>query len=383
MTTNQTERKREYWIDCVKCIAILVVLLNHAQLVFPGVNFLGGMFFVPVFFVLSGYTYHAKEISFGDMARGKAKRLLVPYAVANAILVGIFVIKDILFCAMGRQAIGEVGFDIAMKVVGSLYARNQIFVSGMDTLLGINTENPIPLYTAYNSPTWFLPALFVTILVFDLLYRKFEGNWKRILLANLVLLVVAVLYHYIVPVLLPWSLDCIPMFLLLYLLGYVLATENVLQKLCQKPAIILVLMLVFSASAFVNGSANFSIRLLGKSVTLALLNAGISSVLILLLCYAIAQKREKTSSNEIKIKNPLAFVGRHTLFILCYHYPILVVGVAVIDRIVSMLGLSEIAGSGGTFVTIALKLLLILATAVILAVIDQGKEAFYAKKRSA
>lgn len=46
---EQKGSRRENWIDAAKGIAILIVVLNHSGLVISGVNFWGGMFYVPAF----------------------------------------------------------------------------------------------------------------------------------------------------------------------------------------------------------------------------------------------------------------------------------------------------------------------------------------------
>ena len=53
---------RKTYVDFAKCIAILFVLMNHIGLTIPYVSNFGGMFYVPIFFVLAGYTYHTKEV---------------------------------------------------------------------------------------------------------------------------------------------------------------------------------------------------------------------------------------------------------------------------------------------------------------------------------
>ena len=53
------EQKRLLWMDIAKAIGILVVLVVHAELDLGPVTFLGGMFYMPVFFVLAGMTLWA------------------------------------------------------------------------------------------------------------------------------------------------------------------------------------------------------------------------------------------------------------------------------------------------------------------------------------
>ena len=112
-------KRREDWIDCLKCIAILIVMMNHLGLTIPGFSFWGGMFFVPIFFLLSGYTYHTKEETFGRFLKRKAKRLLLPYITANAILFVFFFVKESL--------LGSISAAEDLKILyGIFYARNQL-----------------------------------------------------------------------------------------------------------------------------------------------------------------------------------------------------------------------------------------------------------------
>ena len=82
---EQTTKTRAGWIDIAKVLGLVIVLMNHAELSAGGVNYFGGMFYVPVFFVLAGYTFRLRPgESFSAFAKKKAKRLLLPYVGYNA-----------------------------------------------------------------------------------------------------------------------------------------------------------------------------------------------------------------------------------------------------------------------------------------------------------
>lgn len=304
MSTDYNGKLRKKWIDCVKCIAILIVMLNHSGWTIPGVNFWGGMFFVPVFFVISGFTYRTKEESFPQFIKRKAKRLLLPYIVANGILFVFFLLKNVVG---GGKPIAEMlpGF------CGIFYSRNQLFLSdvGTRTLFGTEQGENIYLMTTLNSPTWFLTALFLTIVVFELLIRLCKGNGKKMLLIEVILLLLANVYHYLVPLLLPWSVDAIPYFLLLFMWGWFMQEKEVLYFLDRKKGLLLLVTAIFFATAFINGSANFSIAEYGRSTTLALYNGLISSTLVMFFCLKC----------DRYIPKFMVVIGRHTLFLLCYH----------------------------------------------------------------
>lgn len=298
------ERKRENWIDFVKSIAIFIVLMNHAGVQIKGVNFWGGMFYVAVFFVLSGYTYKCKEQSYLSYVRDKGRRLLVPYFVANLMMILFFAAKE-LMTTRALQTVSATG------ILGVFYARNQLFVSS-------HAAN-VQFYQYLNAPTWFLPALFLAICLFDGLVRMFRGNQKKVCICLLLLLIVQILYHNLCPILLPWSIDCLPYFAILLQAGYVAGKQELFDKICMRgkngpyKGVALLLCILFIVCALFNGSANLSIAEYGKYVTLSLFNAVISSLLICLLAYALEHKT--------KAGIPTIFVraGKYTLDILCYH----------------------------------------------------------------
>ena len=81
------EKKRVLWLDIAKALGILVVLLVHTGKSFGPVSFFGGMFYMPIFFILAGMTFRYKpEERFGSFVKKKAKRLLVPYFGYNLFL---------------------------------------------------------------------------------------------------------------------------------------------------------------------------------------------------------------------------------------------------------------------------------------------------------
>ncbi len=297
-----SETQREKWIDLVKCIAIFVVMLNHSQLAAPQVRFWGGMFFVPVFFVLSGYTHSSREESYLSFLKRKAKRLLLPYIVANGILFVFFFIKDV-FMADGYLS------DMFWDVIGIFYARNQLFATGAQTLFFPGFDGNVYLYGMLNSPTWFLPALFLTMALFEALLRLTKRDGRKMLLVAVILLCLANLYHYLFPLLLPWSADSSPYFLIMFMWGYFMRKKEFMKYFDQHKWVLLILFGVFLFFAVTNGSANYSVGDYGRSTMMALYNALVSSTVLMYL----ARKAEKL------IPKVFAVTGQQTLFILCYH----------------------------------------------------------------
>ena len=73
MATNRID-----WIDAAKGIGILLVMFGHCWLSAEYTYWLTA-FHMPLFFILSGYTFSTKR-PFTDFLHAKAKTLLIPYA---------------------------------------------------------------------------------------------------------------------------------------------------------------------------------------------------------------------------------------------------------------------------------------------------------------
>ena len=339
---SETQRKK--WIDLVKCIAIFVVMLNHSLLDLPGVKFWGGMFFVPVFFVLSGFTYRSREESFWSFLGRKAKRLLLPYIGAGGVLFAFFAWKHV--CLSGGE-FADMYYDFG----GLFYARNQIFSWETPTLFLAEARDNIYLLGCLNSPTWFLPALFLTIVAFEVLYRWSKQDGKKMLLAAMILLCIANLYHYLFPVLLPWSLDAVPYFLVFFLWGYFMARKDWIAWFDKRLWVLLLLGAVFVLFALWNGSANYSVGNYGKSATMALYNGVVSSTLLMYICSKVNRWIPKC----------FTWPGRQSMWILCFHLFVFEIVKTVIPGVHPAL--------------------MILLTAAVLTAVGAGKERWLHGKR--
>lgn len=358
------EKKRENWMDAVKTIAIFIVLVNHAGVRIPGVNFWGGMFYVPVFFVLAGYTYRVKATGFAEFVKSKAKRLLVPYFTANLVFLLFFCAKELIIDGGLHTVNGS-------SLLGIFYARNQLFCMAEETPLMITDVrvdgDNLYFMTLQNAPTWFLPALFLSLVIFDGLMRLLKGNMKKTGLAEVFLLTAGIFYHYFSPYLLPWSIDAVPFFLVLIQAGCLAREKQVLKRVEQNKGWCLsaaVLTCLFIGAAVFNGSVNLSVGEYGRSVILALYNSLVSSLLVMLFCHA-----SEYCFSKAYLPGWLVKPGRVTLRILCYHLFIFMFLGAGITMGCLMLGLDS-----NPYVIGFLKLLMIIFTIALFTRPENRKE---------
>ncbi len=314
---EQKKIQRENWIDAAKGIAILIVALNHSGLVIPGINFWGGMFYVPAFFLLAGYTYAHKNETYGYFVKRKAKRLLIPYFEANLLLFLFFLVKDVLSGSLSLS-------KTLLSIGGILYGRTQLIKNGENLMLNL------------NAPTWFLPALFLVLVSTEGLYRLMMGNKKKVYLFTAVFSFVMLLYHYLSPFLLPWCLDILPFLMVFFLIGHGLKEGSYFEKLEKKSvslklSILDGIILTAVISSLFNGSSNLSVSYFGKSVVICMISA-VSTGCLLFLAVRWAERRLP------KVTAFIGRLGRHTLTILCYHYFVMQMFLAVMGIVISKTG---------------------------------------------
>lgn len=279
---------REVWLDIAKCFCIVLVVLNHLNIQIPLITFFGGMFYMPLFFVAAGYTWRRKTSDLKSFAIQKAKRLLIPYAICNVFLVLLFTVLN--------------GWISKPALLGIFYSRSMVMKAGSSWNMS--------LMPYLNAPTWFLTCLFLCLCFYFVIDRKFEDAKKRRTAVALAMAAGILLCRFL-PVLLPWSLENALYFLGMIEFGRFLKEEG-MDWLRKNSWIFVNILLVFVALSYIGGSVNVSISEYGRSMILYVFTGALGS----LLCMGAAQLTEKYLKLFAK---PLAFVGRHTMTILCWH----------------------------------------------------------------
>ena len=286
--TSVKKQNRELWLDIAKAYGLFLVVINHLEIHIPLLTFFGGMFYMPVFFVAAGYTYRNKGESFQAFAANKAKRLLLPYLVCNILLVAFY--------------IERAGGFSKPALLGIFYSRSM--------LMSAKSSWNMALMPALNAPTWFLPCLFLCLCLYFVIDRKFteETSRRKVIIFAMA---VGVVLRTLSPVLLPWSLENALFFLGFMEVGRFLK-ETGLSWLRKNEWIYANFLIAFVALSYLQGSVNVSISEYGRSMILYFFTGALGSI----LCMKAAELTEKYLKVLAK---PIAFVGRHTLAILCWH----------------------------------------------------------------
>lgn len=281
-----------------------------------------------VFFVTAGYTFRNNENEDVFTFTGKkAKRLLVPYFIVNGGLFVLFLFKDVITKQVSNQTL--------ISLIGIFYSRNRLWNGKIE-------PNLVFMKDILNSPTWFLTAIFLTYFVYKMISTHYPQNTRRKMWIIIGIFALACGYHSYSPLLLPWSVDAIPVAIVFFTIGEWIREKQIVVKLCKKPLVILLLTGIFVWLSIWNGSGNMSIGDYGKFMPAYVVNGALGTLLCLEVSYLLTIYAKKVSG-------VLAEIGKHTITILCLHLLIFAVG----QKALSLLGIP------GDF--LGVKLILIIA----------------------
>ena len=222
------EGKRLNYIDVARGIAMGLSVFSHAISAtavhsYPVYRFL---FFVnvPIFFVLSGFTFRIKDSeSFWCFLKNKLVRIMLPYFVWAL----VFLVPYLLF---GGEIIEKVGqtssFDLWQQIGNVLYGN------------GVNNA------LKQNGPLWFLPALFATEILFYAIVRFVKKQKWQMLVFVMTILVGYLCTLFANKFYLPWGLNSALTIGSFFYFGYLLKTWKIFDKLSLKFNILITVLFV-------------------------------------------------------------------------------------------------------------------------------------------
>jgi len=270
-----TSQRLDY-VDIAKGISILFVICSHSRC--NELMWYAWAFFMPVFFVLSGYTYHYNN-SLTVMLRKKVRRLLIPYFFTNIVLI-------VILFFLGKATL--------QNIFGIFYSRFYIIPNGKE------------LFHWWCAPTWFLTALFTSYMLVFLI--KGKENVEILCVPLFILITYGACQ---LPILLPWSMDTSFIFAGYILVGAFLRRCDFFKfgwKLMLPIGVLYFAIIQFA------GNINYSIRILGNDPSITFMAGTLGSILIIW----VAKKIDNT-----KLKKPIIAIGKNSLLIFCFHIPII------------------------------------------------------------
>ena len=288
-------KRRIEWIDCLKAIAIIFVVIGHFPISYLFKKYIYS-FHLPMFFILSGLTFSVYKFNdFKSFVLHKFKGILLPYIFLN---ISYFVFFSLFFKVLENNDIG-----LLEIINGIIYGNND-------------------QYFLLNGPTWFLPTLFLIELLGYVVIKYFNDDEKQLMLVAFGLLI----YGYIENVakknfFMPWHVNSVPVACALFLMGYLFMkkykSSEILRERMKSPnlgygIIFLLIGLYFSMK---NGRVSF-----GGNHYHSMIYT-LSAIIFNCSTYYIFMKK------IISIKffsRLLCYIGKNTLFILGFHKAVLI-----------------------------------------------------------
>ena len=252
---------------------------------------------VPIFFVLSGYTFHIKEReSFFDFLKKKFLRIMLPYFFwALVFLVPYFVLGQDVADQLSRKT----SFDIWTQIGNVLY--------------GNGANNALK----QNSPLWFLPALFTTEVLYYYVVYHVKSRRMEIVTFIVTLFVGFLCTFFTNIIYLPWGLNSALTIGCFFYFGYLLKEWQALNKLETKYSnIVLLIICVLICGLTICFNSPESVGWQGykyHNYFLTIL-AGLTSSLVIILL-----------SKWIGKNKAIECIGRNTMSVLIFHKIIIVI----------------------------------------------------------
>ena len=257
------------FIDIAKGIGIAIVITSH---VYPLLVKWSTPFFIPLFFILSGYcTQTIVDI------KKKFVKLIIPYIVFTIVLLTVY------------HSFGIV------DLVGAIYSRWCLYP--------LWSENNIFFLKSGNGPLWFLTSMFVSFCLYKIVQMS-----NKPLMILLCYLIITYLLSFC-PILLPWSIDTSFLMAIFIYVGTIIRQESLIHK--TKLLLEIALLFVYITLWLFCCNVNFSVRIYGNLLFLIPCSM-IGSFLLIKISYYI---------RLLSISRLLGEIGRKSLPIFCLHFP--------------------------------------------------------------
>ena len=269
--TNIINNKRLLYLDLVKGIAILLLLLSHS---IPGEDYLKTWIFsfhMPIFFYICGIIIRIKHvkhsINIKNHLKGRIRNLIIPYFIFGFLLICFYTFLDYFSENSVHKLIPRISKLLCLQ--------------GIDSL-------------------WFIPIYFFSEFIFILTFNN-KRNIHTILTFLCICFIGINLSYYTTQI-----INQIFIGLIFIIAGYY--QQNFYNYLPKSPYLYFILILIFLYGSILNGFS--SIQKVNNLILYFINGIGTSFAFI-----SISQYYENKINTTIK--KSLLFLGTNTLIILC------------------------------------------------------------------
>lgn len=280
------------YIDVAKGIGIISVILVHTNIPHPLLKYLLS-FNMPLFFVLSGLTFSTRY-NFKDFLKKKFQTLLIPYFSFSVIFY--------LFWAICERPLGR-GEDINI----------------LKPLIGIFYANNIDGWMIYNGVMWFIPALFISELIFFGLVKLKLSNKRFITILFLLSLIAFAISKYIA-ILFPFGVNISLTATVFIGIGYIMKDTLV-------PSFSTIISIFIFIMSYLLSQLNSIVFMYQNNYGNYILFY-LTAIMGIVLYLNISKKLSKSEF--------LNFFGRNTLIILVFHSKIIFILDIIIKKVLNL-----------------------------------------------
>lgn len=289
-TGHGQSTQRIAWLDMLRGFAMVCVVIAHPENVSSDLECLIYSFHMPLFFLISGATFRYNRYSnLKECVIDQAKKLLLPYTVMYIVCTPFYLVN--------RHLSGADPVKVKTLIGG--------FLGANSSAVGVMS----------NGALWFLPALFITAVVYWFL-RDLDAKDKVSIVASISgCFMLGVFLVYCTDCDLPWHVNCIPMIVVFYYLGHVAfqyaknfdrSRVSATKQSCVALALIAVGVQAGMTNGKISVHANNYHDIMLAMISALCISAGVTIVFMNMPTLRILQH-----------------IGRHTLFFLGYHIPLM------------------------------------------------------------
>ena len=285
-----TALQREKWIDTAKGIGMLSVMIGHLSGSLPKFLYVDFVYayHLLVFFLLAGYNLRPKRVD-GTWLLKKGRRLLLPYGISCLV---ILLVDLITLFLKGQASASDVGKSLLSDLFRSFYA------------CGYAGNYRIIQEGRQIGALWFLPAMFLALLIFDFLLQYIKKSHILGIVTFLLMLAGMISAKWIW---LPFSLQSALMAVFFVWMGYEIKKREVLRFVKWYHALAAFVLFIAGCIAGFDKIYFASASISGSLPILSLLTG-------LCGCFAVFYL-----SRLLNFARILPYIGRNSLIVLCLH----------------------------------------------------------------
>lgn len=287
--------KRETFLDVAKGIGILLVVLIHSATIQGTVVYVINEFYMPMFFLISGYLFGSKGTYLSvNIVKKNIMKFITYYFYGCGIL--------FLLCCFYSVIFNRNAFPGKSAIYSMLYGR---FYDAANV-------NIVDVF--WSGHFWFISAMVSSYILFYLLIYVSEKS----LLVEILTSMIYVVYAYalrVTPILLPWCIDVAPVIAVIIYVGYKLGKYKFLSQQINWILIVTEVVAGFICWYWFD-SYDLHMRNYGSDGSLF----GVIKVTLVGVSGSILMIRIARGIDKIPgVGRLLSFLGQRSLFIFMWH----------------------------------------------------------------